>query len=151
MLAEGREAWRQFIALARVLLAFWKPPHQVITHAGIRPFVPSRHQFLMEANHIVAPRLPALKQIGQIGIEAAHIGTACGLGIGSSSQPIADGTLTNAYAPGNRSLAHPQFAQSHHLLITGQAFLSIGEFATRHFGGMSEGPGRLFDGKVVER
>jgi hypothetical protein len=104
----------------------------MITNAGIGPFVPSRHEFLMEANHSVAPRLPPLKQIGQIGVEVAHIGTACGLGIGASLQPIADGALTNAHSLGNSSLAHPKFVQSYNLLITGHAFLSIGLLQTLH-------------------
>jgi hypothetical protein len=39
----------------------------------------------MEANHVVTPRLPPLKKIGQIGVESAYIGTACGLRIGESS------------------------------------------------------------------
>jgi hypothetical protein len=86
----------------------------------------------MEANHIVAPRLPALKQIGQIGVESAYIGTAYGLRIGSSSQPSADGALTHAHPLGNSGLAHPKLAQSDDLLIAGQAFLSVGEFPPRH-------------------
>ena len=103
----------------------------------------------MEANHSVAPRLPALKQIGQIGVEAAHIGTAYGLGIGGSLQPIADSALTNAHPLGNSCLAHPKFAQSHYLLIAGQAFLSIGLLQTLHLGGTFQSPGRMFYGKVL--
>ena len=80
----------------------------------------------MEANHIVASRLPALKKIGQIGVEVTHIGTTRGLGICTSSKPIADGALGNADSLGNSSPTHTKFAQSHYLLITGQAFLSIG-------------------------
>jgi len=126
-----------------------KSSNQVITHAGVGPLVASLHDFLMEANHIVAPRLPPLKQIGQIGVEPAHIGTACGLRIGGSLQPVADGALTNAHPLGNSGMAHPKFAQSDDLLITGQAFLSVGKFPTLHLGGTSDRPRRLFYGNVL--
>src|ERR1700704_5232322 len=97
---------RQFMPFCRVLLAFWKPTDQVITHAGVGPLVASRHEFLMEANHIVATRLPSLKEIEQIRIEAAYIGAPRGLRIGSNSKPVANRAVTNAHSLGNRGLAH---------------------------------------------
>src|SRR6266568_8481591 len=89
-----------------------KSSNQVITHAGVGPLVASLHDFLMEANYIVASRRPTLKQIGQIGVEPAHIGTSCGLRIGSSSQPVADGALTNAHPLGKAAWLIPSLRKA---------------------------------------
>jgi hypothetical protein len=81
-------------------------------HTGIGPLVASRHEFLMEANQIVATRIPPLKQIGEIRVEAAHIGATRGLRIRASSKPEAFGAVTNAHLLGNSGLAHPKSAAS---------------------------------------
>src|SRR5450759_4470061 len=93
----GQRNWRELGSFGCVLLAFWKLANKVITHTCIGPLVALRHEFLMEANHIVATRLPPLKKIGEIGVEAAHIGAARGLRIRASSKPVADGAVTNAH------------------------------------------------------
>jgi hypothetical protein len=84
-----------------------------------------RHEFLMQANHKVAARLPSLKQIGGRVIESAHIGAAPGLRIGAHSKPEAFGTLTHPHSPCTSGMTHPAFAQSYYLRVSGQTFLPI--------------------------
>jgi len=124
-LPRGQRRWGQVIPFCCVLLAYWKTANQVIADTCIGSPVALRQEFLMKANHIVAARLPPLKQIGEIRIDATHIGTTRSFRICSSSKPEAFGALTHSHALDDSGMAHPEFAQSYHLLITGHTFLSV--------------------------
>jgi hypothetical protein len=118
-LPREQRRWGQVVPFCCVLLAYWKTANQVIADTCIGSPVALRQEFLMKANHIVAARLPPLKQIGEIRIDATHIGTTRSFSICSSSKPEAFGALTHSHALGDSGMAHPEFAQSYHLLITG--------------------------------
>jgi hypothetical protein len=58
-----QRSWEELGSLRSVLFPECPPTNRVIPYTRIRPLVPSHHQFLVEANHSVAPRLPPLKHI----------------------------------------------------------------------------------------
>ena len=94
-------------------------------HTGIRPPIPSRFQFSKELCDIMAPLCPLLENIGEVGVESAHIGAACPLRT-AVDEPTSDRVQADTNLLGDSALRHPLFMELHHLLIASQAVLLIG-------------------------
>ena len=94
-------------------------------HTGIRPPIPSRFQFAKELCDVMAPLCPSLEQIGEVGVESAHIGAACSLRA-PVDEPTSDRVQADTHLLGNSALRHPLFMELDHLLIASQAVLLIG-------------------------
>src|SRR5260370_16035960 len=94
-------------------------------HTGIRPPIPSRFQFSKELCDVVAPLCPSLEEIGEVGVESAHVEAACCLRT-SADQPTSDRVQADTYLLGDSALRHPLLMELNHLLIASQAVLLIG-------------------------
>ena len=57
-----------------------EPSDQVVTNARIGPWVAFFHEFSIQACHIVAALLPALKKEGKVGIKPTHVAATLGCG-----------------------------------------------------------------------
>ena len=94
-------------------------------HTGIRPPVALRFQFSKELCDVVATLCPSLEEIGEGGVESAHIGAACRLRT-SAAQPTSDRVQADTNLLGDSALRHPLLMELDHLLIASQAVLLIG-------------------------
>jgi hypothetical protein len=74
---------------------------------------------------IMVPLCPSLEQIGEVGIESAHIGAARSLRT-AADEPTSDRVQADTNLLGDSALRHPLFPQLDHLLIASQAILLIG-------------------------
>jgi hypothetical protein len=123
----------------------------MIPHTRIRPLVASRYQLLVKENHVVTPCLPPLKQVGQIGVDVAHIGAACGLRIAALGKPSAHSARPHAHALSNRGVTHSKCAQRDDLLISGETLFPVRLLQMLNFRRTSRRSGSLLDGLVVFR
>src|SRR6266567_8739549 len=101
--------------------------NEVVTHTGIRPPVALRFQFAKELCDVMAPLCPSLEQIGEVGVESAHIGAACSLRA-PVDEPTSDRVQADTNLLGNSALRHPLLMELDHLLIASQAVLLIGRW-----------------------
>ncbi len=73
----------------------------------------------------MAPLCPSLENIGEVGVESAHIGSACSLRT-PVDEPTSDRVQADTNLLGDSALRHPLFMELDHLLIASQAILLIG-------------------------
>jgi hypothetical protein len=104
------------------------------------------HEFSKEASHVVTTLLPAFSEVGKIPIKLAGLLTRLALGKLSSSEPTLHCAGTYADSSGDGGLAHAKLAQSNHLLVVGQTFLSPGLLDTFKVGGTSNSAGLVPSG-----
>src|SRR6266516_3850561 len=96
-------------------------------HTCIRPSVASCYQFPKELCDVMAPLCPSLENIGEVGVETAHIGAACRLRT-PTDEPTSDRVQADTNLLGDSALRHPLFMELDHLLIASQAVLLIGRW-----------------------
>src|SRR5262245_60518952 len=94
-------------------------------HTGVRSSVHSRFQFSIDLSDVMASLRPSLENVGQIGVESAHIAAACGLRT-PTDEPTLDRVQADTDLLGDSALCHSLFMELDHLLIASQAVLLIG-------------------------